>query len=219
MWKFTKTPQPRPELPDTTIRPKCWMKYWTMRPQMSGILWTTCRIQKMASRHTAGGFCPAGRRRRLTESLFLSGPARFKVRRTHTGELRRVSLLLSIILTAAGRIFSRDILLLFGASENTLTYALDYLNLYILGTVFVEFGTGLVYFINAQGFTGTGLIAVLSGAGLNIILDPVFRSCSWLVVGICVCYSSVLWILIHLFPQGFIRILPVTRRCASMPEI
>lgn len=80
----------------------------------------------------------------------------------------------SIILTVTGRIFSKDILLMFGASENTLAYALDYLNLYILGTIFVEFSTGLVFFITAQGFTKISMISVLSGASLNIILDPVF---------------------------------------------
>lgn len=80
----------------------------------------------------------------------------------------------SILLTVIARIFSKNILLLFGASENTLSYALDYFNIYILGTIFVEFATGLVYFITAQGFTKISMLSVLVGAGLNIILDPVF---------------------------------------------
>ena len=69
---------------------------------------------------------------------------------------------------------SERLLLLFGASEHTLAYALDYLNIYILGTLFVAFGTGLVFFITAQGFTRISMISVLLGAGLNIVLDPIF---------------------------------------------
>lgn len=80
----------------------------------------------------------------------------------------------SVILTIAARIFSKDILLCFGASENTLPYALDYINIYILGTVFVECATGLAYFITAQGFTKISMLSILTGAGLNMILDPIF---------------------------------------------
>jgi|GEM_PF-5866876 len=67
---------------------------------------------------------------------------------------------ISILLTVFIRIFSKNILLMFGASDNSLVYALDYLNYYILGTVFVEFATGLVYFITAQGFTKISMLSV-----------------------------------------------------------
>ena len=64
--------------------------------------------------------------------------------------------------------------MLFGASENTIGYAWDYLFIYILGTVFVQFALGLNAFITAQGFAKTSMMTVLIGAILNIILDPIF---------------------------------------------
>ncbi|MDO4556564.1 MAG: MATE family efflux transporter [Lachnospiraceae bacterium] len=79
----------------------------------------------------------------------------------------------SILLTVIGLWFSKEILLFFGASSNTLPYAMEYLKVYMVGTVFVELTIGLTAFITAQGFTTVTMIAVLLGAGLNIILDPI----------------------------------------------
>lgn len=66
------------------------------------------------------------------------------------------------------------ILLFTGASEHTLGYAVDYLSVYLLGTLFVEISTGLNAFINAQGRPSVAMCSVLIGAVLNIVLDPVF---------------------------------------------
>ena len=80
----------------------------------------------------------------------------------------------SLIIMAVLLIFGEDILMLFGASENTLPYAMDYLSIYCLGTVFVQLSVGLNYFINAQGFAKYGMFTLLIGGVLNIILDPIF---------------------------------------------
>ena len=80
----------------------------------------------------------------------------------------------SLIIMAALLIFGEDILMLFGASENTLPYAMDYLSISCLGTVFVQLSVGLNYFINAQGFAKYGMFTLLIGGVLNIILDPIF---------------------------------------------
>lgn len=80
----------------------------------------------------------------------------------------------SLIIMAALLIFGEDILMLFGASENTLPYAMDYLSIYCLGTVFVQLSVGLNYFINAQGFAKYGMFTLLIGGVLNIILNPIF---------------------------------------------
>ena len=80
----------------------------------------------------------------------------------------------SLIIMAVLLIFGEDILMLFGASENTLPYAMDYLSVYCLGTVFVQLSVGLNYFINAQGFAKYGMFTLLIGGVLNIILDPIF---------------------------------------------
>ena len=62
----------------------------------------------------------------------------------------------------------------FGASGNTITFAVSYMNIYALGTVFVQLTLGMNNFITAQGFAKTGMFSVLIGAVSNIILDPVF---------------------------------------------
>lgn len=81
---------------------------------------------------------------------------------------------LSVLLTAAVLAFAKPLLLLFGASEATLPYALSYLTVYAGGTVFALFSLGLNHFIICQGYAGTGMFTVLTGAVLNLLLDPVF---------------------------------------------
>ena len=83
-------------------------------------------------------------------------------------------LLTSLVLTAVFQLFAQPLLLTFGASENTVGYALDYLRIYTLGTVFVQLTLGMNAYITAQGFTTVSMKTTLIGAGLNIVLDPVF---------------------------------------------
>ena len=80
----------------------------------------------------------------------------------------------SIIIMIILNLFGENILMLFGASENTLPYAMSYLRIYSLGTIFVQLSVGLNYFINAQGFAKYGMFTLLLGGILNIILDPIF---------------------------------------------
>ncbi len=81
---------------------------------------------------------------------------------------------ISAVLTIVMLIWNRDLLLIFGASENTIAYASAYMNVYALGTVFVELTLGLNAFITAQGFATAGMLTVLIGAVVNIVLDPLF---------------------------------------------
>ena len=85
-----------------------------------------------------------------------------------------LQIIISVILTAILLIWNRDLLMAFGASENTIGYAVDYMNIYAVGTIFVELTLGMNAFITAQGFAKTGMLSVLIGAVANIILDPVF---------------------------------------------
>ncbi|HIX82294.1 MAG TPA: MATE family efflux transporter [Candidatus Erysipelatoclostridium merdavium] len=80
----------------------------------------------------------------------------------------------SVIIIVILNLFGTQILMLFGASENTLDYALQYLRIYSWGTIFAQLSVGLNYFINAQGFAKYGMFTLLLGGILNIILDPVF---------------------------------------------
>lgn len=81
---------------------------------------------------------------------------------------------ISIILTVVLLVWNRDLLLVFGASEKTIGYAVNYMNIYAVGTLFVQLTLGLNAFITAQGNTKTGMLTVIIGAVCNIILDPVF---------------------------------------------
>jgi len=81
---------------------------------------------------------------------------------------------ISIVLTAVLLIWHRELLLTFGASENTIDYASDYMKIYALGTIFVQLTLSMNAFITAQGFTGVAMISVLIGAVSNILLDPLF---------------------------------------------
>ncbi|MBR2028165.1 MAG: MATE family efflux transporter [Oscillospiraceae bacterium] len=80
----------------------------------------------------------------------------------------------SLVLTAVFGFFAEPILLTFGASANTIGYALDYFKIYSFGTVFVQLTLGLNAFISAQGFAKISMLTVLIGAVLNLVLDPVF---------------------------------------------
>ena len=81
---------------------------------------------------------------------------------------------ISAVLTAVLLLWSKDLLLAFGASENTIPYAVDYMRIYAIGTIFVQMTLGLNSFITAQGFAQIGMRTVLIGAVSNIVLDPIF---------------------------------------------
>ena len=83
-------------------------------------------------------------------------------------------LALSVILTVVLTIWNRPLLLLFGASEDTILYAEQYMNIYALGTLFVQAALGLNAFITCQGFAKTSMLTVLIGAVINTVLDPIF---------------------------------------------
>ena len=85
-----------------------------------------------------------------------------------------VQIIISAILTAILLLFGRSMLLVFGASENTIDYAVDYMSIYAVGTIFVQMTLGMNMFITAQGFSKTSMLTVTIGAVCNIILDPLF---------------------------------------------
>lgn len=83
-------------------------------------------------------------------------------------------IIVSIILTGSVLIFGEDLIMLFGGSEATIGYALEYIKIYALGTIFVQMALGLNAFITAQGFASVSMKTILIGAVFNIILDPIF---------------------------------------------
>ena len=116
-----------------------------------------------------------------------------------------IQCIISVLLTAALLLWNRDFLMAFGASENTIEYGVNYMNIYAIGTIFVQMTLGMNAFITAQGFAKTGMLSVLIGAVANIILDPIFifvfqmgvegaalatiisqaMSCAWVLIFLC----------------------------------
>ena len=90
------------------------------------------------------------------------------------GNSTTLLLILAAVLTAVFSVIKRPSLMAFGASEDTIGYALDYISIYLMGTVFVQLALGLNAYITAQGFTTVCMKTVLIGAGLNTLLDPIF---------------------------------------------
>ena len=82
--------------------------------------------------------------------------------------------IIAVVLTGVLLVFSDDLLLAFGASEDTISFAVDYMNIYAIGTLFVQLTLGMNAFITAQGFAKQGMLSVMIGAICNIALDPVF---------------------------------------------
>ena len=110
-----------------------------------------------------------------------------------------------MLLTAALLLWNRDFLMAFGASDKTIGYGVEYMNIYAIGTIFVQMTLGMNAFITAQGFARTGMFSVLIGAVANIVLDPIFifgfnmgvagaawatiisqaMSCAWVLLFLC----------------------------------
>ena len=85
-----------------------------------------------------------------------------------------LQILISLLLTAFLLLFGRPLLMMFGASTNTIDYADSYMRIYAMGTIFVQLTLGMNAFITAQGFTKVSMKSVMIGAVTNIILDPIF---------------------------------------------
>ena len=85
-----------------------------------------------------------------------------------------LQVILSGILTVVLLVYNKSFLMAFGASENTISYATAYMNIYAVGTIFVQLTLGMNAFITAQGNAKTGMMTVIIGAACNIILDPIF---------------------------------------------
>lgn len=102
------------------------------------------------------------------------GRGDYKTAEKILGNSITILVVLSVVLSVVFTVFGEPVLLAFGASENTLPYAMSYLRIYLVGTIFVQFTLGMTPFITNQGFAKTSMATTCIGAISNIILDPVF---------------------------------------------
>ena len=114
----------------------------------------------------AGGGAPRA-------SIFMGQGDNDSAERT-MGSCFSLQCIVSVVLTVLMLIFHRPLLLAFGASENTIEYAASYMQIYAIGTIFVQLTLGMNAYITAQGFARMGMITVVIGALTNIALDPLF---------------------------------------------
>ena len=137
-------------------------------------------------------------------SIFMGKKDTVSAERT-LGNCFTIQIIISVILTTLLLIFNRRLLLSFGASENTIGYAVEYMNIYATGTIFVQMTLGMNMFITAQGFAKTGMLSVVIGAVANIILDPIFifaldMGVSGAAIATVISQAlSCLWVLVFLF--------------------
>lgn len=89
------------------------------------------------------------------------------------GNCTALLITLAVVATIGFQLVREPMLLLFGATSETISYASDYLTIYLWGSIFVEISLGLNFFITAQGFSTMSMATVLIGAVTNIVLDPI----------------------------------------------
>ncbi len=82
-------------------------------------------------------------------------------------------IVIAVVLTVVFQVIAEPMLRLFGASESTLPYALSYMRIYVMGTLFVMTVMGMNLFITTQGFANFSMLTTVIGAVCNIILDPI----------------------------------------------
>ncbi len=127
-------------------------------------------------------------------------------------------LLSAVLLTAAGYLFCEPILFAFGASPESFVYAKEYLDIYLMGTVFSMTATGLSGYINAQGYPKIGMLSIVIGAATNILLDPIFifvfdMGVSGVALATILSQAlSATWVLRFLFKKAAIRLRPASIR-------
>ena len=114
----------------------------------------------------AGGGAPRA-------SIFMGQGDNESAERT-MGSCFSLQCIVSVVLTAVMLVLHRPLLMAFGASENTIKYAADYMQIYSIGTIFVQLTLGMNAYITAQGFAKMSMLTVVIGAVANIALDPLF---------------------------------------------
>ena len=117
-------------------------------------------------------------------------------------------MIVSVVIAAVIFLLRKPVLYLLGASDVTYAFAEEYLNIYLLGTLFFALGTGMNTFINLQGYPRMGMLTTLIGAVINLALDPVFifaldmgvkgAAVATVISQLC----SALWVVIFLSRRG-----------------
>lgn len=102
------------------------------------------------------------------------GKKDFKRAELVLGNALMLNIIISILVTGLGFAIKTPMLKLFGASETTIEYANEYLNIILLGTILNTVGFSLNNLIRSEGNAKIAMYSMIISAGTNIILDPIF---------------------------------------------
>lgn len=108
-------------------------------------------------------------------SISLSfGSGKRKLAQKYLGNGLTAIIIISLIVAIFGNVFATGILGIFGASENTMPYALAYIRPLMIGTICNLCAFGLNHSINSDSNPKIAMSTMLIGAIINIVLDPIF---------------------------------------------
>lgn len=158
--------------------------------------------------------------------------ARGKKQEEHANHIMENSftilLLFSFVLIFLMLLLRRPLLLIIGANEESLPYAMEYFTIYLLGSTFVMISLGMNPYINAMGNSRIGMFTILIGAVVNLILDPIFIFALGMgvrgaaIATVIAQFCSAVWVTAHLTRHAPIRLrhlrfsLDITRQIISL---
>lgn len=85
-----------------------------------------------------------------------------------------LAIVFSLIFSIVVRVFVKKFMIMFGATQEVLQYAIDYTSITSIGFIPFVFSTVMSHIIRADGSPKYSMFSVLIGAAVNIILDPIF---------------------------------------------
>ena len=90
------------------------------------------------------------------------------------GNVILLNALLGFLVMAIGLIWMDPILYAFGASEATIAYARDYMQIILIGNILTHIYFGLNSMLRSMGHPRTSMVATIVAVFINIVLDPIF---------------------------------------------
>lgn len=102
------------------------------------------------------------------------GQKDYKTAQQVLGNVFVLNFIIGVCFTALSLTFLEPILMFFGASQNTLPYAKDYMTIILLGNVITHIYLGLNAVLRASGHPRLSMYATITTVLLNAILDPIF---------------------------------------------
>ncbi|MDE6134945.1 MAG: MATE family efflux transporter, partial [Muribaculaceae bacterium] len=135
-------------------------------------------------------------------SIFL-GQKNYAKASSVVGNVTILCLIHALVIMTFGLLFLHDILIFFGATSETITYAEEFMRIILIGTPVMFVFFGLNNLMRATGYPRKAMISALLSVGVNIVLAPLFIFVfKWGIAGaalatICGQFSAFIWVMMH----------------------